>query len=379
MPIIYHRVLPVAGLVVAFWVLPDIALGQGSASTTGVSTTSNPAISVNALFLGARTSDELSSELSSGLLSGLSSELSSGPEGEHGHDAGNSTGLRVQELEVQFTSFVDPYWKAEVILALPGGDGVEVEEGYVTSLGLPGDVQLKVGKFYAELGRQNLLHTHAYALIDAPQAHQHLLGDEGLNEAGLSLSWLSPMPWFMEVTGQVLDGVNERFDSDAGADLLYVGHVKSFHELGDATTVEVGASRGTGANHDGHVSTIVGGDLTIKWQPPHAATRRALIWQSEYLRASDDGPGNTAEGGLYSQVQYQLARRWWVTSRLDLMGLPGHGADRDWGASALLALVPSEFSSVRLQYSHLRAEGETSHRLLMQLNVTIGSHPAHRY
>lgn len=357
-----HRVSPLAGLVLAL-AIPHSVESQGSASSTGVSNASNPATSINALFLAVRDSHD---------------ETEDSPEGEHGHATAGS-GLHLQELELQFTSFVDPYWKADIILAVPGGEGVEVEEGFVTSLALPGNLQLKAGKFYAELGRQNLLHTHAYALVDAPLVHGHLLGDEGLSETGLSLSWLTPMPWFVELTGQVLDGANERFDSDDGEDLLYLGHLKSFHEPHDAITVEAGLSGAAGANRAEDLVTMLGADLTVKWQPLRAGARRSLIWQSEYLRARDDGGGSEVEDGLYSQLQYQFARRWWVTSRIDMLDLSRRGSERDWRASMLVALVPSEFSSLRLQYNRTREEGETRNQLLLQLNVTIGSHPAHRY
>ncbi len=324
---------------------------QGT-TATGISHVTNPAISANALFMGSYASEQT---------------------------AEAATGMHVQELEVRFTSFVDPYWKADFILAFPGGEGVEVEEGYVTSLGLPYGMRMQAGKFYAALGRQNLLHTHAFAFLDAPLVNQRLLGDEGLNEAGVSVQWLTPLPWFVEVTGQVLDGANERFASADDGDLLYAGHLKSFHELGDATTVEWGGSAATGGNAAGGTSSLLGADLTVKWRPLGAGTRRAFIWQTEYLRADDDSPGATAEGGLYTQTQVQFARRWWAEGRLDWLGLPKAEPRRAWRASALLALVPSEFSALRLQYSRLHDEGDNAHQVMLQLNVTIGAHPAHNY
>jgi hypothetical protein len=323
-------------------------------SSMGLSPDSNPAISVNALFLGVASSDD--------------ERISE-----------NSDGFQVQELEVQFSSLVDPYWKADFILALPEGEGIEVEEGFVRSLGLGGNMQLQIGKFYAALGRHNLLHTHAFAFLDAPLVNERLLGEEGLNEAGISLSWLTPLPWFAEVTGQVLDGRNEHFASNEGKDLLYLGHLKSFHEIGDATTVEVGLSAAAGANSTGGKSSLHGIDLTFKWHPLGASTQRDLIWQTEYLRSDDDSHLGQVTDGLYSMVQVQFARRWWLEGRLDVMEIAEARSGRDWRGSALLALVPSEFSSVRLQYSRLHTDRNDANQLLMQLNVTIGSHPAHRY
>jgi hypothetical protein len=44
--------------------------------------------------------------------------------------------------------------------------------------------------------------------------------------------------------------------------------------------------------------------------------------------------------------------------------------------------VPSEFSFVRLEYSHAKTEAgvhPTDDRILLQLSYTIGFHPAHAY
>lgn len=330
--------------------------GQGQTTTTGLSRAFNPAISANGLFLGSYTSRE-----------------------EEGAEPG--TGLHFQEMEVQLASFVDSYLKADLILALPGGEGIEVEEGYVLTQGLPYNLILKAGKFYAELGRHNTLHTHAFPFIDPPLVLEHLLGDEGLNETGLGLSALLPAPWYAELSGQVLNGDNALFASPRGRDLLCVGHLKNFWDLGDAATLELGGSWAGGDNQDQELSSLAGADLTLKWRPPRRSLYRGLVWQSEYLYARRGRPvGAEKQGGCYTLLQYQFARRWWAQVRWDLFGLPRlAGAEREHRLSGLLALVPSEFSALRLQYSRLDREGGAENQVLAQFNFTIGSHPAHRY
>jgi len=51
-------------------------------------------------------------------------------------------------------------------------------------------------------------------------------------------------------------------------------------------------------------------------------------------------------------------------------------------ASVNLAWAPSEFSFVRLEYSHAKADAgvhPSDDRILLQLSYTIGYHPAHAY
>jgi hypothetical protein len=50
--------------------------------------------------------------------------------------------------------------------------------------------------------------------------------------------------------------------------------------------------------------------------------------------------------------------------------------------SVNVAWTPSEFSFVRLEYSHARSDSgihPTDDRLLVQMSYTIGYHPAHAY
>ena len=284
--------------------------------------------------------------------------------------------MRVQEIELQLSAFVDPYLKADLIFAVPGGEGLELEEGYLTSQGLP--VTLKMGRFLAEFGRHNLLHAHQFPFLDAPLVNDRLLGDTGLVDTGISGSLLLPLPWFAEASAQLLNGDGELFASDHGEDLLYVGHVKNFWDLSDVSTLELGISAATGANAADELTSVFGGDLTFKWSA--ARTRsRSLVWQSEYVYARHNrGGARRKEGGLYTLAQFQVAPRWWIQGRYDLFGVPEED-EKEQRISGLLAFVPSEFSAVRLQYSFLDEEGESVNQVMAQLNFTIGSHPAHRY
>ena len=338
---------------------------DGPSSLTGISREFNPAISVNGLFTGLYRSDD-----------------DPGEEADtHAHGPQDETGLHVQEVEVRLTANVDHLLKADLLFAFPGGEGVELEEGFVTTQALPGGLALRAGRIFARFGRHNLLHAHQFPFLDAPLVHQHLLGEEGLAETGLSLSWLTPLPWFVELTGEVLNGDHERFDSPEGEDLLYLADARSFFEFGSAATLEWGGSVAAGNNALEESSSLWGTDLTLKWRPRgRVGSRRSLVWQSEYLFARDRRLGGSSEeGGFYTSLQVQTGRRWWLQVRWDRLGLPEGEEESQWRTSALVAFVPSEFSSLRLQYSRQHEDGGEVNAVIAQLNFTIGSHPAHRY
>jgi len=341
-------------------------------TVAGVSSAFNPAISVNGLFLGGFSSSPRTTNRLTGL------------------DFHN--GFNFQEAEFQFTADVDPYWKANFILAIDRSGETELEEGYVTSEQLPYDLlprntSLKLGKFFAGFGKHNLLHAHQFPFIDQPLVSQSAFGSEGLKEPGVSLAYLLPSSWFSELTFQGMAGENEslfRFSEDAKRRGAYLGHWKNFFDLSDSTTLEVGNSYLAGRNSDSRhrLSQAVGLDVTLKWRPLQMATERALIWQSEYMYFTRDRGREpfTRGGGMYFSLQYQFARRWWVQGRYDLLGVPKFDDGRKHRWRTLLAFVPSEFSAIRLQHSYTTQErGRPVNQLLLQLNFTIGSHPAHQY
>ncbi len=135
------------------------ALAQSS-TATGVSSKFNPAISVNTLLLG-RTA--------------------------HSSDDPAVNGFDLQESEVQYTSVVDPYWKANLITAFaPAGDSYEVaiEVATIDSRTAPGGFGLRFGKDHLPFGKHSPLHTHQFPFVDAPLAHQHVPGARGPERRG---------------------------------------------------------------------------------------------------------------------------------------------------------------------------------------------------
>src|SRR3954452_289800 len=104
--------------------------------------------------------------------------------------------MYLNETELSLQAVVDPYLRADFFLSF-GRDaetnkyGVEVEEGYLTTLSLPARLQLKAGKFKEAVGRINPMHAHALPFVDLPNAYVNYFGD-GLNDEGASLSWLLP-------------------------------------------------------------------------------------------------------------------------------------------------------------------------------------------
>jgi len=314
-------------------------------------------------------------------------------------------GFDVQETELQFYADVDPYTRLSMLLSIAPhytSDGtsvseewgIEPEELFAESNTVP-NITFKVGKFKAFMGKHNTLHTHAYPLIEAPLANTYLMGDEGLNDVGVSAALLIPTSWFNEFTLQYLRGKggNDEFNSPTPGEGVGLVHWKNLVDLSEDLTLEVGASYASGGNSYRKDTVLSGADLTLKWRPLEGGRYTSLLWATEYLtrtQAQADVSDETG-GGLASWLQYQFAERWAATYRYDNLKVtnsfdPVNLPNDTWERHSLaLTYAPSEFSSYRFEYDQrhggpVNSNGDTTEKVFyLQANFTIGAHPAHAY
>jgi hypothetical protein len=343
-----------------------------SAQTRSIfSNLANPAIGMNALFSG-----QVAPDLHE-------------PYGPH-----------FEEAEISMISAVDPIWTftSNIVFA---PDGVDPEEVWVRTEKIPG-IGLKVGKLRATFGKHGLLHTHAFPFIQAPIIMANTIGEEGFKDAGMEASWLTPLPWFAELTGGAYqampaDGENPiNFGSDRRGNIPYLGHFKNLIDLTENTTMEFGASLLQGRGSDEHRHAAYGADLTFRNVPLRRSNQRGWILQGEYLEQGGYSGGRyeRAQHGWYGSLQVRLAQVWWTGVRgeqardsfTDVL-VDGEGnpvAGKATRGSANIAWTPSEFSYIRLEYSYARAEDgfglrPLDRRLMLQASYTIGFHPSHAY
>ena len=337
--------------------------GGSGATATGVSRDLNPAISVNGLFLAAGFPD-----------------LPDSVSGTEGFDSG----LLLQEAEVQFTAAIDPYTKADVVFSFEDGD-FGIEEAIVSSDVLSHGIGLRAGQLFVPIGHENTLHTHQLPFIRRSLAGGAVFG-EPLAEFGLEAAWLPALPWFLELRGGVYNGDDEElFGASGDWDLAYLGGVDALWDVHDGATFSIGADYVGGANGFGTSdasswSHVAAGVLRYKWRSPSRPRERALELLVEYLyslREAEDAAFEQLQRGGYADARVQWSRRWWVQGRYDYTLPPD--IDLTQRGSFLVAFVPSEFSALRFQAAIVEQPDVTYGELALQLNFTIGSHPAHKY
>src|SRR5262249_40999958 len=141
-------------------------------------------------------------------------------------------GLHFDEAEISVISVVDPYWTFVSNIVFVGDGTVDPEEAWARSTNIPG-IQLKLGKIRGMFGKHGLLHTHGFPFVQSPIVMANTVGDEGFKDAGVEVAWLTPLPWFSEVTGgayQSLAGNDENpldFGSTRHDNVPALGHWKN--------------------------------------------------------------------------------------------------------------------------------------------------------
>lgn len=337
-------------------------------------------------------------------------------------------GFTLPNTEAVFEGAIDPYFKgvADIVFKLSKDNEtqVELEEVYLTTTSLGGQLQLKAGQQFVNFGRQNPQHPHQWAFVDQPLILNRAFGPEGLRSLGATLSWLAPTPNYTELFLGVLNshgesafsfrnpgGVDEagvarfhgRATMDRGlrglGDLLYVPRIATSFDLTDAQTLLLGASAAFGPNEtgEGTHTQVYGLDAYWKWKSPHAhagfpfVSLQAEALFTRFEAGADPLAGLPAETlrewGGYSQVLWGFRPQWVAGLRGEYVtGNRGAFDDTDvfrgdrTRVSPNLTFYPSEYSKLRLQYNYDHGQhfGD-EHAIWLQLEFLLGAHAAHKF
>ncbi len=292
--------------------------------------------------------------------------------------------MSLKESELSLQAIVDPYARADFFVSF-GPDGVEVEEGYITFLTLPGGFVMKAGQLREAFGKVNTMHTHVMPWIDRPLIMRNLLGgEEGVRDAGASIAWLVPNPLlFLEATGEVYAGNSGVFTAETRGQVSYVGRLRSYSDLSESSNLDVGGSVASGFNETGkrRKTTLFGADATFRFRPLRRAIYQRLLVRSEVVWSRRDQPdGMSRAFGTYLTGEYQFDRRWIAGLRYDYAERARDSSLTDRSLSAILTYWPSEFSQIRGQLRRTKyAEGVTATEVLLQCLFSIGAHGAHTF
>jgi len=350
-----------------------------------------------------------------------------GGEEEHGHDHGMEDGFNLRHLELQFSADVDPYFKGSAIAAIDQ-EGAEMETAEIETTCLPWGFKLRGGKFYSDFGYINAQHSHQWDFSDQPLIYKLCLGDHGLNDKGIQLSWLAPTPFYLLAGVEAFQGDNENMFAYEGETPLPthdgprvgVGWLKCGPNLPGNHGLQFGVFGATGKHQEAHDgdedgtedhwldgdSAFWGADAVYKYSAPQPYGQGDFVAQTEYFNRRKDlelvghdlAPQLVSnnrvddQDGYYLQAVYGFLPRWRGGVRWEQVGLTNEsvlpdGTRENHGTSyrlgAMVDFTPSEFSRLRLQVnqgSYETAEGkEDVTEVYLQWMISLGAHGAHKF
>ena len=322
--------------------------------------------------------------------------------------------LGLDEFEVAIQGYLNPYSRADIFLAKGEDEDepFEMEEVYASFVrGLPFDLNARIGKYLADFGKVNMQHPHLWQYVTRPISLERFLGEEGLNDLGISISTLLPTgDIYSRLSVDLLRGGPTRTLSPDGTQphggagladttggeeaFAYAGRLMAFFPIGENGDLEVGVSALSGV-HDPYRSLrfVYGNvDFKYKWKPDQY---RSVTLQGEFLAnrrtvaaGSYAGAGLTDEkvtsSGAYLFADYQFGKIYDVGARFDWTQSPYATDDKASAVSLFAGFYPVEESTAfRLHLQRTAFDnpaGESVvHTIALQFIFSLGPHKAHPF
>lgn len=324
-------------------------------------------------------------------ISNVDDEIINEP-GDRNH--GNN-GLFMRSLELSFVAPLDPFARGKAFLDITD-DGVAIEEAYMELINLPLSMSVKMGVFFPEFGLLNRHHTHALAQFDRPKTSVNYFGLDGFNGMGTAFSFMLPKLLFSDASSLDLSVLNIHdnfsYSSDRSVNLAYVGHLKNYYDISEASYFEYVLSAVAGNNDDiTRNKTYIGSlGLHYKWQAPGTAKYKSFDWKTEFFYGFNETPaGIVRSKGFYSLFHRKLDSRFWLGGRIGYSEMPYDNTQSEWDYTVNLDFWQTEFVFYRIQYQYnsrdiaympeYAGSFPSSHTLVFQFSWAMGPHKHEAY
>lgn len=304
--------------------------------------------------------------------------------------------LEVREAEVNVYAPIDHLFDAQLSLAAhQEGDGAvfEVHEVYLGSSKLIPRSRFRVGQFFLGVGRLNQIHRHDWPFVSAPKVHRQFFAEEAAIDGGAEYSWLTPLPFFLDITVGVTNGyVFGHAHNQGDKPLIPTHYVRAvtFQGFGATGGWQLGLNYLGRKNVDHVTTSLLGVDSIFKWKNDegHSSMVQGELW---YRVQTPEGSDSTKNFGFYLFPNIALTANFWAGLRFDYYSAIGLTnvlgdpvSDFEYAFVPTLTYRTSEFATFRLAFnwgSH-RLAGTTVDDVRLvegQAIFILGAHPAHEF
>ena len=325
-----------------------------------------------------------------------------------------------RSVELNAAAAVDPYAKAYAVInatadPVTGEANLGVEEAALQTTSLPGNLELKAGRFFGEFGRLGYIHDHELPFVNRPLALAQYIGGESRTD-GLQVNWLLPVEHYVSLTV----GAGDQFGGDNppnsvgdfrhGSGLNYWSRLATYFDLTPDISIEPGVSglwnpktdaqwadaggvnppfpTVGGSSFTERERRLYGADLVLSYKPLRNNQFEGVTWGTEILYSdnrydvsSASGspfPGSVGALGMYSYLTYKFHRQWSSGFLFERVENEVNKQDIAYAYSPYITWSLSHWNQLRLQYTytdHSPAAGKPAdNAIYLQWAWIIGAH-----
>lgn len=307
-------------------------------------------------------------------------------------------------MEFVVAGYLNPYARADAVIAWETENNASIEELYATILrGLPLGLNLRAGKYRLEFGRVNPVHPHAYSFIHQPLPHEMYFGEEGLNDMAIRASVALPTgKLYTEIMGAVLKGEalasEEKEEIEEPTTLRnslaalqgeetrikpgYFGRITTSGAVTELAELAVGASIVTSEyDRDEQLrATVFGLDFKYKWKPDRNSS---ITVEGEYLndyRENITG-GSSKSSGAYAYVDYRFRQKYNLGSMYEFSEDPVDNQIHVSRITGFVGFAPIEETTlIRIAGDWTTPkEGDSFWTAMLQFVFSLGPHQPHNF
>lgn len=301
--------------------------------------------------------------------------------------------LDVREAEFMVFAPIDHYFEGRLSIAAhyeAGQMNFEVHETTIGSTKLIPRSRFRLGQYFLGIGRLNQFHRHDWPFITAPKVHRNFFGQEGLLDTGVEYSYLTPLPFYLDLTVGITNGWTFGHTHTQGLQpkmpTHYLRAVTYFNLPWNGGT-QVGLNYVGRVDSTGQQTLIAGFDITAKWND-NGKTTFLLQTETWYRRNQTPGLDPRTNWGFYIYPQAYIGYNFYLGPRIDYYTIGPDNADPnpqfDFYLVPTVSWRPSEFSVFRLAYNFMQTQLSAqpithSSMIEFQAIFILGAHPAHDF